>query len=50
MPLIDKFYNKLTQEYEDYMEEISNWDGEALYINAEFISNYKKIYDYLISE
>ena len=50
MTLMDKFYNKLTQEYNDYMEEVSNWDGEVVYNNAEFISDYEKIYNYLISE
>lgn len=50
MTIMDKLYEKLTQEYNDYMEEVSNWDGEVVYNNAEFISDYEKIYNYLISE
>lgn len=50
MTLMDKFYDKLTQEYNDYMEEISNWEGKAVCNNAEFISEYERIYKYLINE
>lgn len=44
------FYKKLTQEYEDYMEEISEWDSEKIQYNAEFIVDYQKIYEYLMRD
>ena len=44
------FYRKLKDEYDDFMEAVSGWDGEIMFSNAEFVSDYVKIYEYLMRD
>lgn len=50
MNIMEKFYKKLTQEYDDFMEEVGEWNTDNLIKNAEFISCYKQIYEYLMRD
>lgn len=44
------FYKKIKDEFFDFMEEIGEWTTDNLIKNAEFISSYKQIYEYLMRD
>lgn len=44
------FYEKLKREYEEYMEEIRDWDSDRLIDNSKYIGDYIEIYEYLMRD
>ena len=39
------FYDRIKREFDDYMETVREWDSEDVINNAEYIGDYKRIYD-----
>lgn len=46
----DLFYKKITEEYDFYMEEVREMDGEDIADNAEYIADFINIYEYLMRD
>lgn len=44
------FYDRIKREFDDYMETIREWDSEEVINNAEYIGDYKRIYEYLMRD
>ena len=44
------FYQRIEDEYEDYLDRIDEYDGKELYNEAETIADMKEIYNYLIHD
>lgn len=44
------FYERITQEYDEMMEVWRDWDAESVINIAEYISDFKQIYEYLMRD
>ena len=44
------FYEKLRQEYEEYMDEVHSWNSERIVNNAKYIGDYIRIFEYLMRD
>lgn len=44
------FYEKIKREYDEYMEEIREWDKERIINNVKYIGDYVRIYEYLMRD
>ena len=44
------FYEKLRREYDEYMEEVRDWDSDKIINNAKYIGDYIRIFEYLIRD
>lgn len=44
------FYKKLTEEYDCFMEEVRDMDGEDIADRAEYIADFINIYEYLMRD
>lgn len=44
------FYEKLKREYDEYMEEVRDWDADRIINNAKYIGDYIRIYEYLMRD
>ncbi|MDO4563687.1 MAG: hypothetical protein Q4C12_07620 [Clostridia bacterium] len=50
MPLTDNFYEKITNEYDTFMETVGTWKSDKLLSNIEFVADYMNIYEYLMRD
>ncbi|MBQ2921829.1 MAG: hypothetical protein IJE60_01860 [Tyzzerella sp.] len=44
------FYERLKQEYEEFMDEVHSWDSEKIVNNAKYIGDYIRIFEYLMRD
>ena len=50
MTVKEMFYQRIEDEYEDYLDRIDEYDWKELYNEAETIADMKEIYNYLIQD
>lgn len=44
------FYERVKQEYEEFMDEVQSWNSEKIVDNAKYIGDYIRIFEYLMRD